>query len=320
MRVRYTTYPTAFTTPGGGEAQLLKTLLAIRASGLNCELLDIYKPISASDLDLLHLFSACYSIELFVNWSEMVGLPFAVSPILWPTQYEEQERNRIRHILLRAAIILPNSIAEKDRIIDLLNIPDKGQFFVVPNGFETQVFLNVDRNETYIKHNSVLCIANIDQRKNIASLAEACKRLNLRLVLAGAIRDPNYFNMLEQEFASVIQYCGIIENGSREHINLLQEAHVFALPSYYETPGIAAMEAGAAGVPVLVTEVGAAPEYFGEYATYCDPHSTDSIVEGLQALLKQNPILSSIARNHYGTFTWDRAAAATIDAYQKILN
>jgi len=320
MKIRYTTYPTAFTTPGGGEMQIMKTLSAVQACGVDCELLDIYKPILRQDFDLLHLFSVCYSIELFVNWAEAVGMPFAVSPILWPTQYEEQERNRIRHILLRASLILPNSVAEKNKIIELLNIPDNGQFFVVPNGFETNIYSNIERNLETIQNNKVLCIANIDQRKNLDRLAEACENLNLFLVLAGAIRDLDYFNKLITKFPKVIEYHGSFENGSKQHLKLLQEARLFALPSYYETPGIAAIEAGSAGVPVLVTEVGAAPEYFGDHATYCNPLSLDSIIIGLNFILNKQPVLSRSSRDHYQAFSWKKSAKATVAAYQQVLN
>ncbi len=49
-------------------------------------------------------------------------------------------------------------------------------------------------------------------------------------------------------------------------------ARVFALPSWFETPGLAALEAALAGCAVVITPYGSTREYFGDLVEYARPH------------------------------------------------
>jgi glycosyltransferase involved in cell wall biosynthesis len=316
MRVRCATYPVAFMIPGGGEIQLLKTLRAVADRGFDIDRFDYWKPFGGGQIDILHVFSVCNSVELYANICKQLGVRFIVSPILWPTDYDVAERNRIRHILLSADAILPNSLAEKRRIIEVLDIPDEGQFFVVPNGVDAGFFRGIRRSESLIQSKQVVCVANVDRRKNIRVLAKACSDLDLQLTLYGQVRDQDYFDEIVLEFGGVFDYRGKFQHGSEAHVAILQAARVFALASDYETPGLAAIEAGAAGVPIVVTNVGSAPEYFGDYANYCDPSSTESVREALRESLLAPAVLDDKARDHFAGFTWEQAGQATITAYQ----
>jgi glycosyltransferase involved in cell wall biosynthesis len=62
---------------------------------------------------------------------------------------------------------------------------------------------------------------------------------------------------------------------------------VFVLPSLFETPGIAALEAGLAGAKVVITDHGGPHEYFGNMATYVDPRSVDRIEGGVRSALQE---------------------------------
>ena len=48
-------------------------------------------------------------------------------------------------------------------------------------------------------------------------------------------------------------------------------ARVFALPSWFETPGLAALEAALAGCAVVITPYGSTREYFGGLVAYARP-------------------------------------------------
>jgi len=58
---------------------------------------------------------------------------------------------------------------------------------------------------------------------------------------------------------------------------IYQAAGVHVLPSWRETPGLASLEAAAAGCKVVSTSIGSAKEYFGEAAWYCHPMNLLSI-------------------------------------------
>ncbi|MEM2175143.1 MAG: glycosyltransferase, partial [Candidatus Micrarchaeia archaeon] len=93
---------------------------------------------------------------------------------------------------------------------------------------------------------------------------------------------------------------------------------VFLLPSYYETPGIAALEAGLAGAKILITKYGGTKEYFKDYAFYLNPYSKKDIERKLALALKKekNNLLREYLRNNY---TWDRIALKLVRIYEEFL-
>ncbi len=93
----------------------------------------------------------------------------------------------------------------------------------------------------------------------------------------------------------------------------------FVLPSLYETPGIAALEAGLAGAKVVITPYGGTKDYFKEMVEYVDPYSVDSIQKGIEKVLnkpKDDKLKEYIKR----TFLWDKIAVESINVYQEVLN
>jgi glycosyltransferase involved in cell wall biosynthesis len=93
---------------------------------------------------------------------------------------------------------------------------------------------------------------------------------------------------------------------------------VFALPSLFETPGIAALEAALAGSKIVITPHGGTREYFGTMAHYVDPHSVVSIRNGILAALNENR--SDRLMHHIKQeFLWSKVAEKTLAVYKRIL-
>ena len=246
-------------------------------------------------------------------------MPYVVSPIFWPTTREESEKQRIRYILLNAKKILPNSYQEIEKIKGIMEIPDNGQFVKIINGADSNVFESINRNSQTIKQDTVLSIGNVDSRKNLHRLSQACGLLNMKLIIAGAVRDKAYFDKLISENYCEINYIGHIDHGSEKHKELLSQAQVFALPSEVETPGIAAIEAGSAGVPIVITSTGPTYEYFGNAAFYCDPLSVESIAKAISQAKNKYTTISKNEIDIFRSYTWERAGKETVEAYKKLL-
>ena len=100
---------------------------------------------------------------------------------------------------------------------------------------------------------------------------------------------------------------------------LLESAYAacdtFILPSLYETPGLAALEAGLAGAKVCITRYGGTQEYFAEHATYLEPASEESILNALKQTLarKKDAALSARIRENY---LWPRAGETLAAIYK----
>jgi glycosyltransferase involved in cell wall biosynthesis len=93
---------------------------------------------------------------------------------------------------------------------------------------------------------------------------------------------------------------------------------VFILPSQFETPGIAALEAGLAGAKIVITPVGGTKDYFGDDAVYVEPTSIESIANGIEAALKnkKDDVLRTRIEKE---FLWHTVGEKTKHVYEEIL-
>ncbi len=101
--------------------------------------------------------------------------------------------------------------------------------------------------------------------------------------------------------------------GVRSRLGLC-DIHV--LPAFYETPGLASLEAAAVGCEIVTTRIGTATDYFGESARYIDPWSVGSIVSALRAAQREplQPGTSERARS----YDWTNAGRALVEAYASL--
>jgi glycosyltransferase involved in cell wall biosynthesis len=99
----------------------------------------------------------------------------------------------------------------------------------------------------------------------------------------------------------------------------LQEAHILALPSYYEGFGIAFLEGMAHGLPALGTRAGAMPDLItsGENGYLIEPGDSRALAEHLAGLARDRGLLARLgegALRRYSEFpTWDQTTGRIRD-------
>ena len=95
-------------------------------------------------------------------------------------------------------------------------------------------------------------------------------------------------------------------------------AEVLVLPAYYETPGLAALEAAMAGAKICITRHGGTTEYFGDMADYLEPSDQASIRNALRSALNRSADnrLRDHVRSHY---LWSHAGQRLLTAYERTL-
>jgi glycosyltransferase involved in cell wall biosynthesis len=108
---------------------------------------------------------------------------------------------------------------------------------------------------------------------------------HIKLVLIGNIRDQNYFLECIKEGGTQLRYIGFLEHDSKLLKSAYSACKVFCLPSTLETPGLAALEAYAIGVPIAITAEGSTSEYFGNFVEYLNPTNVDSIFTAVNRLV-----------------------------------
>ncbi len=272
----------------------------------------------------------------------------AVSPAAWKSAAPYR-----RELLLMASVVLPNARSEMAAII---RDHDTGplRHVVVPNAVEGRFGFGDPRwflsnfeslwrkekrrlkdydpdfpggNSATLSHRVrrmveqgefVLCVARISSRKNQLSLITAMQGLGIPLVCAGDVNEPHYLRACLREEGDVpVFFIGALP---REMLpSVYASARVHALPSWFDTPGLASLEAGLAGCNLVVSSRGTAAEYFGDLAWYCDPADTGSIRRALVQALESGR-RQELSRHISAHFTWERAASKTLEGYRLALD
>ncbi|MEZ4873250.1 MAG: glycosyltransferase [Bdellovibrionales bacterium] len=318
------TYPVAFACPGGGEIQFSKTHDALSAMGHSPLLYDQWHP-QFDVCDIVHYFSLQGGSSSFCYYSKFsVQKPLVISPILWVGgDTSKYAMNEAIDLLNICDLALPNSDIEGDKLSQVCGVP-REKFHTVYNGIDPIFFNSKESKSLFRDHFKqdrpfLLCVANIEYRKNQQNLIRAFELLNLDmdLILLGNIRDKAYFKESVQGKKNT-KYFGYLDH----HSPLLRSAYAgceaFVLPSQLETPGLAALEAAATGAKVLITEEGSASEYFEDMATYANPTDVDSIAHAIVSVLSKDHC--DDLKNHVcEKFTWENAAMQTLNAYKDVL-
>lgn len=319
--VLFNTYPVAFDCPGGGEIQLLKSREYLQRLGVDVVLYDMWAP-QLDKIDLVHYFSVQGGSLNFCSHVKRLGLPLVLSPIIWLDREKDMyPLDEIRKLLYLSDMVLPNSQLEAEQLMAFSQIPS-GKISVVCNGvdpvFEAKVPGGVFREAYHIDYPFVLSVANIEPRKNHLNLIKALKGTGLKLVVLGNIRDQSYYETCLKESDGLLQHIGYVEHGSELLRSAYDACEVFALPSMFETPGLAALEAAASGAKLVITHHGSTREYFAEMAVYVDPDDPADIHEGIAQALNRSRG-NELRERTLSNFTWQHAAQQLLDAYNKVL-
>jgi glycosyltransferase involved in cell wall biosynthesis len=322
VRVLFNTYPVAYACPGGGEIQLLKCKQALESLGIEVLLFDPWRP-QFDRVDLVHYFSVQGGSMNFCDYAKRIGLPLAISPVLWLTPENRPllPLGEIRDLLHRCDRVLPNSQAECDQLAAAFDV-DPHKFSVVPNGIDAEFAVPADpemfRNRFGLDGPFLLNVANIERRKNQLLLAEVAAQMNLDLALVGHVRDAEYLDLVQNAGGQRVHYLGSLDHADPLLKSAYRACEVFVLPSLLETPGLAALEAAAQGAKIVITAEGATREYFGPHAEYVDPHDGACLRRAIerQWSADRDDHLSRIVLE---SLTWTHAAKALTDAYERAM-
>lgn len=328
--------------PGGGEVQMTETAQALAMIGVRASLWQPWQDRLA-DADCLHLFGSLREHIPTVDAARRQGVRVVLSTIAWfdLASYWRQPSSMAKRIgaagryALRAAcpvlpswrrrlyhkvdMLLPNSNAEADQLMRLFQVPAR-RIHVVPNGADPH-FARADGGpfiEKYGVRDFVLSVGRIEPRKNQLGLLRALKGTDMPVVVVGQPVPGHeaYHEACFHEAGPNVHFIGHINH----HDPLLASAYgacrCLALSSWFETPGLVALEAAMSGVPLVLPRGGSAREYFGDQAFYVGSENLSEIREAVRAAFNSGRN-DDLARRVREQFTWESAARATQLAYAK---
>ncbi|KUJ00608.1 group 1 glycosyl transferase [Vibrio sp. MEBiC08052] len=316
----------AFHTPGGGEIQLLAYKEALEKKGIHVDFFDPWNP-RFTDYDVVHYFSCVGGSIHICNFVKQLNIPLVVTSSLWMTE-ETKELYPLGEIVDQfniADFIVANSDIECNQLSKILNI-NINKFKTVYNGIDDTFTNKIDESlffeKFHIKNKYILSVANIEERKNQLHLAEAMKSFpDYKLVLIGHIRNNDYYENIRDLLGDQLIYIGSIDHSDPIFRSAYCGASAFVLPSILETPGLAALEAAAMEIPVVVTEVGSTTEYFLNDVSYSKPDDVSSIVSAIDNALNntKEESLRNLSQRIKKSFSWSSAAEKLISIYNEVM-
>jgi glycosyltransferase involved in cell wall biosynthesis len=332
-----------FQAPGGGENQLVQTGRHLEALGVRVRLFSSWTD-RLEEARLLHLFGMSREGLELARVARARGLRVVLSPICWiePRAMATLAAGpawKIVHALkwsLKRAVprwpgwrrelldlgdaVLPNSHCEARQLAHYFGSRAE-RIHVVPNGVSPRF---ATASPVLIRSelggdDFVLFVGRIEPRKNVLGLIRAVLPLGLPLVIIGAPPPghESYAAACAQLGKAAVRWLGAIEHDDPRLASAYAAARVFALPSWFETPGLAALEAALAGAAVVITPLGCTREYFGDRVKYARP---DRIGDVRRAIARAwtagaDPRLAAAIRTHY---LWSNVARLTAEVYDQV--
>jgi len=259
----------------------------------------------------------------------MVSVVHDVSFERFPENFRPLERLWMRRLIpyttRRAARVVTVSEFQRREIVEVLGI-DPARITVAHNGVDP-IFRAPAAAPPSVPPPYFLAVGNLQPRKNLSLLIAAYERararrpdLPERLVIVGqdafaaqgvherarALRDQGW-----------ITFTGYVDDGAL--VALLQGATAFTYPSLYEGFGLPPVEAMAAGVPCLVSDIPVMREIVGDAALRLPPAEVEAWSDALLVLSGDEDKRRELARRGRERslrYTWQASARAVLSALE----
>lgn len=209
-----------------------------------------------------------------------------------------------------------------------------GDYRVIPNGIDPERFANPRIKPIERFHDgrpTLLYVGRLDKRKGFEHLLQAfplvqAKFPNARLLVVGAFSDQEkepYVRYVRKHRIKSVHFIGYV---SREELpRYYRTATLFCAPSTgFESFGIVLLEAMAAGVPIVASDITGyrqvmTHDHEGKLVPPCEP---EALANACVALLKNAPLRRRMAEQGRATalrYDWTQIADSVLLYYDELL-
>ena len=168
------------------------------------------------------------------------------------------------------------------------------------------------------------------EQKNQQAVLEAAHRVkqdtslnDVYFVIAGSgpLLDELKAKATQLQINDIVFFTGYLPE--REHVyKLLHESDLFIIPSIYEGFCVAAVEAMAAGLPVVASDIDVLHEVIGEPGVFADPDDPTEFADALIALAedpdRRERLGTEAKERARSTFSLDRTAREYYNIYKEL--
>lgn len=225
------------------------------------------------------------------------------------------------------------AISEGVRAALIASGVEAARIVVVPSGVEADAFAvatgaRVSARQRYGLPDDacvLVVVGALEARKGHAVLLEALATLRaarIRVLCAGegSQRDALIAHSASLGLGDVVRWLGHVEDVAA----LLAAADVAVMPSHHEGLGVAALEAMAAGLPVIASAVGGLPDAVvdGETGILVPPGDPQALAAAIARVCGDSDLAPRLgaagARRVREHFTMAGMAAQTLDVYRRL--
>jgi glycosyltransferase involved in cell wall biosynthesis len=249
-----------------------------------------------------------------------------------PWKYALYMRGRIRRAVRTARRTICVSESAKRDVVRLLDAPSE-KIASIHHGVaerfrpETPERIFEVKRRHGLERPYLLFVGNLEPRKNLAGLVRAFRIVRreqsepIDLVVAGQIAWKSGELLKELNAEDVRDAVRLTGYFPLDDLPALYSgALAFVFPTLWEGFGMPVLEAMACGAPVVASRVPSIEEIAGDAAIYVDPHSPDSIAQGIRdalggAVPKEEWRRRGMERATH--FSWLETALRTLEVYER---
>ena len=205
-------------------------------------------------------------------------------------------------------------LSEQEKQINIkLNLFNKDKIIIIPNGIELKKFtvtksFRIDsRKRLFVDESfNIVCVGRLSSEKGFNlvfdSLMGVCsnlKKINFKVILVGDGPEMDNLkkmaDLLEKKYNCKSIFAGY-QNDIKKYLAL---GDIFVLPSYYEGFGLVVIEAMAAGLPVVASNVGGLPEVIDDKVNgiLFKPGDVGDLSEKLLTLINSEETRHQLSKN-----------------------
>ncbi|MBI2425848.1 MAG: glycosyltransferase family 4 protein [Candidatus Hydrogenedentes bacterium] len=242
-----------------------------------------------------------------------------------------------RRVMHEAGAIL--CVGQSEQIASQKALPHKRVIYL-PNGVDPARFAKGDGARFRQLHNIapdakvLLLLSRVDPQKNQRFVVQALPELlkeepGLVLVVVGPATNAAYRDaMLEDaRAAGVLESLRVVPGLAPDDpllIDAYHGANVFVLPSIHEPFGIVILEAWAAGLPVLASNIGGIPYFVedGKDGMLFNPREKEDLIRAFRALKARGYEACAEAghRKMVAEYTWDAITDRLVRIYEEVID
>ncbi|MCP3137420.1 glycosyltransferase family 4 protein [Pyxidicoccus xibeiensis] len=256
-----------------------------------------------------------------------VGVVHDLAQFTVPDKYDRLRTTYVRWLLPKAlrsfeALAAVSHATRRDMASFLSCAPQR--IHVIPNGVDADRFASTDGTRAtvvrerlgltapYLLYLSRLEHPGKNHLRLLRAFAASPVRQDHQLVLAGA--DWGAEGLIREELQRLglqerVRMLGYVEDGLIP--GLVAGAEAIIAVGLCEGFGLPALEAIAAGKPVLAARAGALPEVVGDLGVLCDPLDEQDMAAAMMRLVRDEPLAARVHREgpgHARQRSWDRTS------------